>query len=377
MTVPKFILVRQGENQMNIPMKKYGLAGLTLVAALLATVLLVRMASATPDTSTDLLPFNGVTVDGTVAFPDGSLPSVGHPLTDTFVWLHKPDPEHDLDYDLGAYGRSNVNPLNGTFQFARVAPGRYILRAVPKDVPPFDKAPSLPVMVDVFTDTTQPLRLTYPSVTGTVYAPDAPAYITPTQAIVHVYHVLTGTLAAKIEVERRWVWPENNGVFVVGGLPTGTFQFQAEPWPDNWYWWSKHTSVDVTPGSPQSISLTLELPQVVGWVTAPAGATHVPVPEARVRVSAADGTRKSDVTGLSGKFALGELPAGEVVTLTVEPPPGFDWMLPPPNPITTIVPAGPPAAVVPILVITHKSELTEETGDSPGRPAWTRSARRR
>lgn len=327
---------------MAIPMKKYGLAGLTLTAALLATVLLVRLASATPDVPTDLAPFNGVTVSGTVAFPDGTLPTAAHPLTGTFVWLHQPDSDHDLDYDLAAYGRSNVISATGAFSFPRVAPGRYVLRAVPRNVPPFAYAPSLPIAVNVFTNTTVALTLTWPSVTGTVYAPDS---LTPVSAIVHVY---SETTAGKLEVERRWVWPENNGTFVIGGLPTGTFKFKAEPWADDGYWWSNPQLVDVTPAWPQNVSLTLKSPQVVGWVSAPAGAAYAPVHEATVRAITANGTQ-SDVTGRLGRYAIGDLPQDSVVTLTVKLPPEMDWLQPPRGPITTYIQSGP-AAVVPITL---------------------------
>lgn len=333
---------------MNIPIKKYGLAGLTLTGAILAVILLVRMASATPDSPADA-PFLGATISGIVYLPDGSAPTLTMPLADTFVWLGQPDPDHDLDYDLAAHGRSNVMSSTGAFGFANVAPGRYVLRAVPRDIPPFAYAPSRPLFVDVMTAnvTLAAITLTYPSVTGTVYAPIPPSDITPTLAIVHVY---SGPVAGKIEVERRWVWPENNGVFVVGGLPTGTFRVQAEPWVDMPYWLSGDSSVDVTSGSLQYISLTLTLPQVKGTVKYPDGVAFPPVPGATVHALAANGARRSDLTGWQGMFGIGDLPAGQVVTLTVVPPPELNWLQPPAKPITTVVPPVGNTAHIPITL---------------------------
>jgi len=310
---------------------------MTLIAGVLATVLLVQLAAATPKTVEDT-PLPGTTITGTVATPDGG------PLPDSvFVWLREPDPIHDLDYDLEARGRSNVITPTGEFSFANVAPGRYVLRAIPRDVPPFNYAPSRPVFVDVFTSPVSLIiTLTKPSVTGTLYAPGG---LSPAEGIVHVY---TTTWLGPIEVERRRVWPENDGVFVVGGLPTGTFKFQAEPIADALYWWSDPQSVLVQPASPQYISLTLTSPQVRGIVRYASGAQLPPVPDALVRAMAANGTHRSDTTGPQGVFAIGSLPTG-VVTLTVVPPPELAWLVPPDEPITAEIAPGP-AAFVPITL---------------------------
>jgi hypothetical protein len=63
---------------------RYRLAGLTLLAATLATVMLVRLASAT-----DAQMAAAVTVSGAVELP---LPGGGLPIPDnTRAWLLKPD----------------------------------------------------------------------------------------------------------------------------------------------------------------------------------------------------------------------------------------------------------------------------------------------
>ena len=338
--------------------RRIGLVGLTIMIGLLATVLVVHLAAArpnqsvaTPDEASAVAepPFLGAIISGTVATPDGGpLP----PLS--FVWMREPDPLHNLDYDIDTHGRSDV--ISGTYSFANVAPGRYLLRAVPRDLPPFKYAPSAPAFVNVFTESLfVPLTVTFPSVTGTLYA-DPGGVLTPSTGIVHVY---TETNAGLFDVERRWVWPENNGVFVVGGLPTGTFKFQAEPLVDDDRVWSEKKTLLVEPAAPKVITLTLGQPQVAGrvWMPLGGGATFVPVSEARVHAVTSQGEHRFDVTGPLGLFSFGDLTAGSIATLTVAPPPGLNWLFPPLDPITTIVPGSPPPARVAITMTVPDKQL--------------------
>ena len=62
-----------------------------------------------------------------------------------------------------------------------------------------------------------------------------------------------------------------------------------------------------------------------------------PVEGARVHAITLGGERRSDVTGPLGRFALGDLPLGIQVILTVEPPIDRGGLLPPP-PMTVTTP---------------------------------------
>src|SRR6185295_9966196 len=142
-------------------------------------------------------------------------------------------------------------------------PGVYLLRAKPPDLPPFTYAPSYFTRVEVLnTPQVVNLALTYPSISGTVFAPDG---TTPTHAIVHV---MRSTATGPVEVEVR---ATNNGLFTIGGIPTGTYNIVAEPWAtDHTYWWSQPIVTPITPtvapNTAQVVSLTLTAPQVFGTV---------------------------------------------------------------------------------------------------------------
>jgi len=269
---------------MNISMKKYSLVGLTLAGAILATVLVVSLASAH---------VTAASITGLVNLPGGGLPVPDG----TLVWLLKPD--------RSTYGRAQVVTSTGTFDLANVPPGNYIIRARPPE--PSGYTPSLmqPVIVlnspvDVGT-----LYLTNPSITGTVYLPDG---VTPAMAKVHVY-------AGPVEVEIRETLPD--GTFAIGGLWPGTYRLAAEPLPNEWLWWSRSITDVIVSDETHSVSLTLRTPDVYGWVIDSQGA---PIQDAVVYAASQNmGGYGVDVTGLSGKFAIDSL-SGSAAVIAVEPP---------------------------------------------------------
>lgn len=275
------------------------LTGILLALTVLA--LTVTLTSASPD---------AVTIDGHTAMPDGSLPVPAG----TWAWLLNPD--------RSVHGQSQVDTATGQFSFNGVTPGAYLVRVVPP-AHRLDLSPSAvhPVHVLTTTITLPEMRLTRPSVTGTVYAPGS---ITPTNALVNVY-------AGPLLVESR---PTFNGQFAIGGLPAGAYALQAEPLPDDPFWQSLPKPILLNPVVPQSTTLTLRAVQIGG--VAKDGPS--PIEGARVHAVTIGGAHRSDVTGPQGKFALGDLPLGAPVRIVVEPPIDRGGLLPP-APFTVTTPA--------------------------------------
>ncbi len=289
-------------------------AGSALIIALTAALLIVNLSMATP---------TAAIVSGVVTFPDGTIPSVTQTLPPgTFVWLMRPDEWPPTIPDPIIHGKSWVVTDTGAFSFAGVAPGGYLVRAVPPSLSPFTPSDIMPVHVLTAPLILPPIRLTTPSITGTVYAPGG---ITPTNATVLVF-------AGPTLVERRFTVEGN---FAIGGLPTGTYKLVAEPRADDPYWRSAPITAALAPAAPQYVTLTLKPVQIHGIVLEGPGLAP-PVPEARVHAIAANGVHRVDVTGALGKFALGDLPTGMTATLVVEPPAGRGDLLPPPPQVITL-----------------------------------------
>ena len=116
---------------MNTPMKKVGLAGLTLIGAALATILLVSLTAATASPAGPTALVFGATITGTVSLP-ASPGSLALPVPDgTLVWLMTPDEWPPIKPDPVVHGTSLVDKDTGAFHFANVPPGVYLIRAVP------------------------------------------------------------------------------------------------------------------------------------------------------------------------------------------------------------------------------------------------------
>ena len=289
---------------MNPLRSRLSLAGLGLLLAVGVLALTVGATTAS---------INAVNISGTTTLPNGA----GPVPNDTWAWLLNPD--------KSIHGQSQVVTDTGAFSFAGVGPGAYFVRVVPPldslNLAPSNIQPVL-VMTTTGTITLPPLALTRPSVTGTVYAPDA---ITPIAALVQVF-------AGPMLIEAR---PTFNGRFVIGGLPTGTYTLQAEPLPDDPFWLSWPMSVSITPITPRYVTLTLQPTQISGVVKD--GSNPVEGVRIYAVMMRSGGLRRSDVTGPQGRFAIGDLPLGVQVMLMVEPPFGRGGMLPC-DPITVTTP---------------------------------------
>ncbi len=269
-----------------------------VVLMLLITLLMVNVTSAS---------INAMAIEGTLTLPAGSLPvPIG-----THVILLNPD--------RSEHGRSMVDVNTGAFSFAGLTPGVYLVRGEPP-IGSLTYAPSRIVPVPVVTSniTLPPIALTHPSITGTVYQPDG---VTPVSAWVEVFE-------HDVLVEHRLT---NSGDFVIGGLPTGTYKLQAEPLPDQPFWFSHFISVALQPSAAQYITLSLHAAQIAGVVKQGPN----PVEGARVHAVASDGRQRWDVTGPQGKFALGDLPNGLQAFVGVEPPIDQRGLIPPPIKVIT------------------------------------------
>jgi len=273
---------------------------------LILLLCLIQMASA-----------QGGSISGTVSTPDGGSIPPG-----TKVRL--------LRLDGSKSGEAMVDTTNGSYSFAMVPPGNYILRAVPPALS--DYTPSLLTPVSVLHDpVTVNLELTLPSILGTVYRPDG---ATPADAWVHVY-ASTGR-----EVERRAAF---TGTIKLGGLYDGSYWLQAEPMdlPQNeGLWWSRRQAVTVSSGVTQVVTLTLRPANVIGIAKEPSPSEN-PVKEAVVRVFDSSGTlRGKDVTDWQGRFAIGGLITG-TYSLVLSPP-WYRADLVSPDPITFSIDASQP-----------------------------------
>ena len=270
-------------------------------SVLLALLMMLIVVSATSAS------IEAVAIDGTLTLPGGALPVP----TGTYAILLNPA--------RSEHGRALVDANTGAFSFAGLTPGVFLVRGEPP-VGSLTYAPSRIVPVPVITAnlTLPPLALTNPSVTGTVYAPDG---VTPTNAWVSVFdnHLL---------VEKRLT---QAGQFAIGGLPTGTYQLQAEPLPDQPFWFSRMISVALQPSSPQYVTVSLRAVQIAGVTKE---GPH-PVAGARVHAVTIHGAHRVDVTGPQGQFAIGDLPLNEVTTIKVEPPIDRGGLLPPPIKVIT------------------------------------------
>jgi hypothetical protein len=264
-------------------LKKYGLVGLALAAAILATILVVSLASAHA---------TAASITGTVELPGGGLLVPDG----TLVWLLKPD--------QSVHGWAQVTTSTGAFDLVNVPPGNYSIRARPPEASGYTPSLMQPVVVLNAPVNVGTLYLTNPSITGTVYQPGG---VTTAMAKMHVY-------AGPIQVEVRETLPD--GAFAIGGLRPGTYRLAAEPLPNEWWWWSQVSAI-ITDNVTSYVTLTLRDPDVKGWVVDGKGA---PVQDAIVHAATHNtGSYGVDVTGLSGKFAIDSL-SGSTAIIAVEPP---------------------------------------------------------
>ncbi len=292
---------------MNHRIVRWNLIGFSLLLALLVatfwfTGLPVAAGPAAP---------SNFAITGTVNLPDGGLP-----LPDgTSVLLMNPN--------RSTYGWSRVATDTGAFAFPNIPDAIYLVRAIPPVGSPY--ANSIVVPVDPNRPLVGPLRLTNPSVTGTIYQPGG---ITPTTAFLIVMQ--NNLVIEKLEAP--------NGNFNVGGLPTGTYTMIARPREGDMYWESLPRVITLTPTSLISnVTFTLRLPRLGGRVFD--GTT--PVPNATVIAFLPTGERRVDQTNIDGKYALGEIPSDVPIRLELLPPPDRGNLLPPP-PITITIPLTTP-----------------------------------
>ena len=284
---------------MNIPKTRWLFLVAAVVLALAAMLVVVKITSAA---------IEAVMIDGHVTLPDGSLPVP----SGTYAILLNPDQSE--------YGRAEVDANTGAFSFVGVTPGVYLVRGEPPSGS-LTYAPSSIAPVPVLTSniTPPPLALTYPSVTGTVYAPDG---MTPASARVDVFR-------RQVLVEQRLA--NGAGQFVIGGLPTDTYRLQAEPLPDQPYWFSRFVSVALQPAAPQVVTLTLRKVQLAGI----ARQGPNPVEGALVQAVTIDGEHRWDITGPLGKFAIGDLPDNTLAFVSAAPPIDQPGLIPPPPKVVT------------------------------------------
>ncbi len=230
-------------------------------------------------------------ISGTVTDPDGGLPP-----PDSRVFLLSPDGS--------THGQAMVDPASGDFNLGPVAYGNYILQARPPAGTAFTPSLPEPVLVTGAPVNVGTLPLTYPSVTGTVFAPDG---TTPVAARVHVYRQ-----GQKVQSS-----PASGGQFQLGGLPDGVYALQAEPVGMVPFWLSARQHITITAPLTATVNLALTPANAVGVVVDPQG---VPVPGATVHVlGAVHHVYRQDISDGDGYFTIGGL-APDTYLLRVDPP---------------------------------------------------------
>ncbi len=293
------------------------------VVAALSAVVVAAQATST------VLPIPP-TITGVITLPGGSLPV--------------PDGTKALLFGLdgSTLGLSSVLTSSGAYTFTAIAPNTYRVRGEPP-IGTLTYGPSDVAAVSVLTQSVNvpTLALSTPSITGTVYRPDGVTSVSALEASVEVY-TLTSSVPILVEDRPTGI----GGGFSIGGLPTGTYSLVAVPSPDVPYWTSKPVSVTLDPSAPQYVTITLQAAQIYGVVK---DALNLPVDNAVVHAVDAHGRHRLDVTGVQGKFAIGDLPISDVVTLTVDAPPDRGALLPPPPTVVTV-----PAAITLTFGIPNK-----------------------
>ncbi len=272
--------------------------GLTLVLVLVSVIAVQAM---------------GGTISGTVSSPGG------YPLpAGTVVKLFEPGTET-------VFGQANVDPANGAFNLGPVPDGVYILKAIPPLNSGFTQSVPVPVSVLGGPVSGVTLSLTTPQIDGTVVAPDG---ITPATATVKVL-LGNGVVLQSVTAP--------GGTFAIGGLLPGSYGLQAHPALDEPLWQSPVSTVNVTGGATQSITLTLTAAQLWGQVNDHLGN---PVQNAVVHAVSAHTPphHHSDHSSPSGFWAIGGLGAGNYQILA-EPPFNQPELTPPP-PVPVILPGG-------------------------------------
>jgi hypothetical protein len=259
-------------------------------------------------------------ISGAVVAPGGS------PITDsTTVCLDRYHPEEDW----WEWGTCADTESDGSFGFTETIPseflpGEFVFSAWAPWYGYFDALPiTLTIENDVDPIDLGVVYLTYASFEGTVYEPDG---TTPAQ---------WGWVSVEKLEEDGWWCPvagggyDEYGWYAVGSVPDGDFSLIALPPDDSLLWQSEPVTVTVPEGSQyvsgatQYISLTLQDPNVYGWVVHPDGSPAewiisgtVPLPEnvigqAWVKAVSADWTFDAErPTASSGEFGL-LLPPGD------------------------------------------------------------------
>jgi hypothetical protein len=271
-------------------------------------------ASAAPGaTSTPEAP-NGGMISGKVSSPGG------YPLeSGTLVKLFEAGTET-------VRGIVTPEATTGTFQFGPVRNGLYVIKAVPPEGSAYTQ--SLPKAVSVVNAPVNvgELALTEPQINGAVLAPDGTTAMQASNVDAEILVYLGDG-----RVFQHVAAPGGN--YQIGGLPVGSYGLQAFPNGEQPYWRSALTPVNIQiAGSEQNINLTLRQAQLWGYARDDQGN---PIREAKVIAASESHEIASDLSNLSGFWAIGGLADG-TYQLTALPPWPKSGMLPP-EPVTVSI----------------------------------------
>jgi hypothetical protein len=231
------------------------------------------------------------------------------------------------------YQEDSFTDDSGYFYFGAIAPGTYRIEAFPGPESQYCQAPPTEITITGETQTIEPIRLSLPSINGTVSLPDESA--TPAGGAFVEVHNSNWSICVGTGVN-----PET-GEYQIGGLPNGTYKIKANPSqsisdPSSQYSSSLEQTVTVSSDGVQTIDMTLTAPAIIGKVVDSEG---VAVRNANVTLHTPDWSTMypSPPTANNGRFALGGIPAG-TYQLEINPP----WERPDlirPNALTLVVSA--------------------------------------
>lgn len=263
---------------------RVGLA-LGLVAAVLALGGAV-LASAAPDTG---VISGAVASPGGYPLPSGTLVKLFEPGSDTVRGMAVPDVD------------------DGAFTLPGVPNGLYVVKAVPPEISAYTQSEPRPVAVINAPVDIGVISLTHPQIVGTVTAPGG---VNPAPADVFVY-LRDGRLFQHVDAP--------TGNYQVGGLRAGGYFLQAYPASDDPFWRSPRAPLTVTAVTTYTLDLHLSPAQLWGTVVDGQGN---PKAGATVIATHPTGEHHSDLTSLSGYWAIGGLPAGKAYLVALPPWPG-------------------------------------------------------
>jgi hypothetical protein len=256
----------------------------------------ISLSSATQALS-DPLELRQIMITGQVLPPTGSTG-----VSDVGVMIHN---------ENWSYQEESFTDDDGYFYFGAITAGSYKVEAFPGPGSAYCQATPTDVTITGETQTIAAIRLSLPSIIGTVVNPDESG--TPASGAFVEVHNSDWSICMGTQVNN-----EETGEYQIGGLPAGTYKIRANPGQSSPYSCSVEQTVTVSSESAQTINMTLTSPTIVGKVV-DGDSNAVRNANVVLHTSNWQTVYFSQPTGNNGRFALGGIAAG-TYQLEINPP---------------------------------------------------------